>query len=555
MKKIFALLLSLILTVTYFSSAAVEEAPSLKHDVIVLFTSDVHCGVDQNFTYVGLRDIKNSFIGKGYHVLLVDDGDNIQGEPLGLLTHGQGPVELMNVMGYDVAIPGNHEFDYGLDRFMELAQTARFPYISCNFRKQGELVFQPYVIKEFDGVKIAFVGVTTPETLTSSIPLSFQNEDGHFICDFTQGGDGSAFYAAVQKAVDDARAEGAQYVFLLAHLGNEASSRPYTYADVIEHTNGIDAMLDGHSHDTEKAEVKNKDGKMVLRQACGTKMEAVGYLTVSAADGSLRTGLFTWNNPIPYPDLMHVESRIPELDEAVEALNAQLTECIGRAAVELTANDPAARDENNRPIRIIRRTETNLGDLCADAFRKAAGADIALVNGGCIRESLQKGDFTANEILKVFPFGNSVVMEELTGRQILNALEWGARAVPEENSGFLHVSGLTYEIHTYIESSCTKDNNGMFTGVTGEYRVKNVMVGSEPLDLDKTYTVVSSANLMLANGDGNTAFDGAKILWKSDNPDFQILIDFIRNDLNGEISVGYEDPYGQGRIIAVGERP
>ena len=197
----------------------------------------------------------------------------------------------MNAVGYDIATMGNHEFDYGMDRFFELTKMANFPDISCTFNKHGELQFAPYVIKEFDGVKIAFVGISTPKTLTSSTPKYFQDENGNFIYGFFEDETGEKLYAAVQKAVDDARAEGAQFVIAMAHLGNESECKPYTYADVIANTRGINAMLDGHSHDTAHVKMRNKDGKTVLRQGCGTKLQGIGYLKIASGDGAMDTGV------------------------------------------------------------------------------------------------------------------------------------------------------------------------------------------------------------------------------------------------------------------------
>ncbi len=553
MKKCISALLAILLVCSGFWTLAEGAAePGFARDVLVLFTSDVHCGVDQNFTYVGLKAIRDAAEEAGNHVLLVDNGDSVQGESLGVLTQGMADIELMNGVGYDLAIPGNHEFDYGMDRFFELVEAADFPYISCNFRKNGAQVFSPYKIFEFDGVKIGIVGATTPETLTSSTPRYFQDDAGNYIYDFSQGDDGSGFYAAVQQAVDDARAEGAQYVFLMGHLGNEASVIPYTYADVLSHTSGIDAMLDGHSHDTEKVVMKNRDGKNVIRQACGTKMAGIGWLRISAADGSVDTGLYTWNNDVPAPQLLGIwNSMSVELARATDDIKAQLSEVVGTANAKLIINDSEVVDENGTPVRIVRSAETNLGDLVADAFRAASGADVAFVNSGSFRKGLPKGEITINDVLTVYPFGNHVVMAEVTGQQMLDALEWGARAVPSENGGFLQTSGLTYEIHTYIESGCVKNDEGMFAGVEGEYRVRNVMVGGEPLDPEKTYKLAALTYTMLEHGDGHTAFDGAKILWKSEKHDYEILIDYIRNDLGGVVGEGYEEPYGQERIVAV----
>ncbi len=537
---------------TVDAEADAAEAETVRRDdALVLFTSDVHCGVDQNFTYAGLKAAVDAARKAGENVLLVDDGDSVQGEAIGVMTQGMADIELMNAVGYDIAIPGNHEFDYGMDRFFELVEAANYPYISCNFRKDGEPVFAPYIIKEVGGMKIGFVGATTPETLTSSTPRYFQDADGNYIYDFTQGNDGADFYAAVQKAADDARAEGADHVVLIAHLGNEAACRPYTYADVIEHTRGIDAVLDGHSHDTEKVVMKNADGVNVVRQACGTKMACIGWLRIGA-DGSVDTGLYTWNNDVPAPALLGIENAMSALiEEKVGAVNAELSDVIGTANVELTINDPEAVDDSGVPVRIVRRAETNLGDLCTDAFRAASGADIALVNGGGIRTGIPKGEITISDVMKVFPFGKHVMMVEATGQQVLDALEWGARVVPEENGAFLHASGLTYEIDTGIKSGCAHNADGIFTGVEGPYRVCNVMVGGEPLDVDKTYKVAGPSYLIADNGDGNSAFDGLQVLWESEETDYEIVAGYIRDALGGVVGEGYENPYGQERIVAV----
>ena len=548
MKKLLSLLLTLALLL---SGAALAETaqPALTQDLVVLFTSDVHCGVDAGFGYAGLAAVRDAMAADN-HVLLVDNGDSIQGEPIGTMTTGESNIQLMNAVGYDIATIGNHEFDYGMDRFLELTQEASFPYVSANFTHDGELVFDPYVIKEFDGVKVAFVGITTPKTITSSTPAYFQDEEGNFVYGFMQDDSGEALYAGVQSAVDAARAEGAAYVVAMAHLGIEAGCAPWMSTDVIANTTGIDAMLDGHSHSLlEQEVVKNKDGEDVLLAACGTKLQAIGYLRI-ATDGTLSTGLYQWNNDVALPELLGLEGEVrTAVDEAGAALESRLGEVVASTAVDLVISDPETG------VRIVRNAETNLGDLCADAYRILSGADVAFVNGGGVRDVIVAGDITLNDILKVHPFGNAMCVVEATGQQILDALEWGARVVPEENGGFLQVSGLTYEIHTYISSSCTQDENGMFTGVSGEYRVKNVMVGGEPLDLEKTYTLASH-NYMLKNaGDGFTMFQGCALLQDEVMLDNQVLINYITQTLDGVVGEAYADPYGEGRIVAVPEAP
>ena len=554
MKRIFGLVLALLVLLT--GAACAESAePALAQDVVVLFTSDVHCGIDQGFGYAGLVAVRESMEAAGNHVLLVDNGDAIQGEPIGTMTTGEAIIDLMNAVGYDIAVPGNHEFDYGMDRFLELTGKANFPYISANFNKDGELVFVPYVIREFDGVKIAFVGVTTPKTLTSSTPKYFQDEDGNFVYGFMQDETGEKLYAAVQSAVDAARAEGAAYVVVLGHLGNEDACSPWTYADVIANTTGIDAFLDGHSHDTDQVEMLNKDGETVLRSACGTKMAGVGCLRIGK-DGKLSTDLFLWNNSVAVPELLGVRNDVYDAVKAAQdALSEKLSEVVAQTAVELTINDPVATKDDGSPIRIVRRAETNLGDLCADAYRDQSGAQIAFVNGGGVRVSIKEGDVTLGDILKVHPFGNAMCVIEATGQQILDALEWGARAVPSENGGFLQVSGLTYEIHTYIESSAKADENTMFAGVEGERRVRNVLVGGEPIDPEKTYTLASHNYMLKNGGDGYNMFKGDKLLQDEVMLDNQVLINYITGTLGGVVGEQYADPYGEGRIVAVGEKP
>ena len=527
-----------------------EPTPAPKNgDIMILFTSDVHCGVDQGFGYAGLYEIRETLLSQGNDVILVDDGDNIQGEPLGTMTRGEALTDLMNKMGYSVAIPGNHEFDYGMKQFLALAERADFDYISCNFNYKGEKVFEPYVMMELAGKKVAFVGVTTPKTLTTSTPSYFMDENGEYVYGFCQDTTGEGVYNAVQQAVDDARAAGADYVVVMGHMGNEAECSPWTYAEVIANTTGIDVFLDGHSHDTDQIKMKNKDGQEVLRAACGTKLSAVGWCQIKA-DGAISTGLYTWDNSVSAPELLGIENEMSKaVADASGVLNEKLAETVATSSVELTINDPTEVDANGKPIRMVRRAETNLGDLCADAYRVQAGADIAIVNGGGIRVSIPAGDITLQNILSVHPFGNSLCVIEVSGQTILDALEWGARSVPGECGGFPQVSGLTYEIRSDIDSPCVADENDMFVEVKGERRVQNVLVNGQPIDPAKMYTLAGHNYMLLERGDGFTMFGGAKLLQDRVKLDNQVLIDYITESLGGVIGEAYADPYGEGRIV------
>ena len=554
MKKLLAVFLALIMLLSF---ATAEEAaePALTKNLVILYTSDVHCGIEQGWGYAGLYAVKEYYAADNY-VMLVDDGDAIQGEPIGTMTKGEGIIDIMNAVGYDLAIPGNHEFDYGMDNFLALTEKADFQYLSCNFNKEGELVFAPYAIKEFDGVKFAFIGVTTPMTLRSSTPRYFMDENGNFIYGFMQDETGEQVYAAVQKAVDDARAEGAKYVIVMAHMGNEAECSPWMYSDVIANTTGIDVWLDGHSHDFDQVVMQDKDGKDVVRSACGTKLGSIGVLTFGA-EGFVSAGLMSWDQSIAAPALFGLQNAGADAVKAETAeLNEVLQTVVAKTAVDLYINDPTEVTEEGKPIRIIRRAETNLGDLCADAYLDQSGeADIAFVNGGGIRVQLNAGDLTLNNILTVHPFGNSLTVIEVTGQQVLDALEWSVHSLPGEFGGFDQVAGLTFEYDATIESPVIEDDSKMFAGVddTKERRVRNVLVGGEPLDPEKTYKLASHDYQLLNNGDGYTMFAGAKVLQESVKLDNQVLIDYITETLGGVVGEGYDNPYGQGRIISVGQ--
>ena len=554
-KRGLATLLMLVLLLTLLCGTANADDAEPNGDIIILYTSDVHCGIDEGFGYVGLEQIRKSLTEQGNTVLLVDDGDNFQGEPVGTMTRGEAIVELMNKLKYDVVIPGNHDFDYGVDQFLSLVKQADFPYICCNFTYEGERVFDPSIILEANGKRIGVVGVTTPETLTGSKPTSFQNDNGEFIYGFCQDKTGEALYAAVQDAVDGVREQGVDYVIVLAHLGNAEYSHPWNYADVISNTTGYEVMLDGHSHDTDQVTMKNKAGDDVIRSACGTKLACVGYCRITP-DGDISCGLYTWNNAESVPKLLSIQNDMSEpVVNATKELDEKLGEVVASTAVALTINDPTEVDSNGRPIRMIRRAETNLGDLVADAFRDQSGADIALIGGGGIRESISAGDITLNDILKVNPFGNYLTVIEATGQQILDALEWGAKVVPTEEGGFMQVSGLSYEVHTALESTCKKDENGMFAGIEGERRVRNVQVNGTPIDPDATYSLAGVDYWLTQNGDGYTMFNGDRLLQDRVKLDNQVLIDYIVQTLGGVVGEEYENPYGEGRIVIVEEEP
>ncbi len=560
-KRVFACLLALVMLlgmVAVPSFVRAEEEEPAK-EIVILYTNDVHCGVDDNIGYAGLARIKAALEAAGKEVILVDCGDAVQGDVIGTLSKGEAIIDLMNAAGYDVAVPGNHEFDYGMEQFLKNVSLAKFQYVCCNFlNDNGEAVFKPYTIIEKAGKKIAFIGIDTPESFTKSTPTYFQDSEGNFLYSFCQKDNGQELYNKVQETVDAARAEGADYVIALAHLGTDYQSSPWMSSDVIVNTTGIDVVLDGHSHTDFKLEfgkdfvtVKNKDGNDVIHSSTGTKLANVGMLTISGDQISAKLINASAMDFIDAAGLLAADNGMGDVVKAALDKNAELVNTVvAHTDVDLIINDPTAG------VRIIRSQETNLGDLCADAYRAMGGTDIAFVNGGGIRDTIPAGDITYGQIIKIHPFGNALCTVEATGQEILDALEMSVSNLPGESGGFLQVSGLKFTVDMSVESTVVKDDEKMFVEVSGDRRVKDVQVLQEdgtyaPIDPNKTYTVACHNYLLKDKGDGYTMFADNTFLSEDTMLDNQVLITYIVEKLGGTVGSEYLEPYGQGRITIV----
>lgn len=522
---------------------------SAPEKIIILHTNDVHCQIDQkknkdeivtNIGYAGVLAYKKEM--ENLHginnVTLVDAGDAIQGGPIGTLSKGEYIVDIMNYIGYDIACPGNHEFDYGMENFLKLStETSKANYICCNFRDlEGNPILSPYTLIKYGDLTIAYLGINTPESFTKSSPIYFQDENGNYIYDFAQGEKGQTLYKTVQKYVDEAIKEGANYVVAIGHLGDEGASEYWSSKSLIKNTYGIDIFIDGHSHEVYSEILKNKKGKNVLLAQTGTKLQNLGKITINTKNKKI-TSEFISNYKAQDEDAINYIEGIKNKFSDV------LQEVIAKSSVTLTTLDPTTHK------RAIRNSETNLGDFCADAYRAMVGADIAFANGGGIRADIEEGNITYEEIINVHPFGNEICMIETTGQDILDALEIGACEYPIENGGFLQVSDLSYTIDPSIPSSVVFNERGQFVKVDGKYRVTEVMVGNEPLVLNKTYTLASHNYMIKNGGDGYTMFMDDKIIKDSVVIDNGALINYITENLNGVISDEYKNPKGSGRII------
>ena len=600
-KRILSLALTAAMVLGAGAPALAAETPD--QEIIILYTNDVHCGVTDNIGYAGLALYEKQMKEETPYVALVDAGDAIQGAPIGTLSEGGDIVSIMNQVGYDFAIPGNHEFDYGMDRLLELSDQLNCGYYSCNFTdlRTEESVFEPYKIMDFGQVQVAFVGATTPESFTKSTPKYFQDDSGNYIYGFCEDETGQALYSRIQETVDEARTAGADYVILVGHLGNAGITPRWASQAVVANTDGIDAVIDGHSHETvASTTLKNKDGEDVLLTQTGTKLADIGKMTIGT-DGTITAELVDqvtggeagasytvqrgdslsriakrelgsynlWNviyeanrdqlsNPnvirpgqvLTIPGSQTAEdgkAEDPQTAQFIANIEAQFQETLNTVlattSVDLTVNDPATGE------RRVRSGETNLGDLTADAYRYVLGAEIGFSNGGGIRDSIAAGNITYNDTLRVFPFGNMGCVAEVTGQQIKDALEMGARNYPEENGALQQVSGLTYTIDSSIPSSVQLDDKRNFVAVTGPYRVTDIMVNGEPLDLNRTYTLASHNYLLKDGGDGMTMFAGCNIVKDEVMADVDLLSAYVRDNLGGVVGEEYANPAGQGRIV------
>lgn len=546
-----------------------------KADVTILYTNDVHTYIDNKSpkpTYAAIAALKKSIEDTGRDVLLVDAGDHIQGTAYGSMDDGATIIELMNEAGYDLATPGNHEFDYGMARAKAVIQEADFPYVSCNWvdLRTGFNVLPSVKFFFVGGRKIAFVGVTTPETFTKSTPAYFMNDaQTKYIYDILGGEDGQKLYDAVQKAIDKAEFWGADTIIGLGHLGVDPSSSPWTSEEVIAHTHGFNAFIDGHSHTVmANKQVTDASGKAVTLTQTGSYFKNIGKMTVGA-DGTITTELINTYEGLDAAVAATASNWISAVDD-------MLGEEIAVGDTKFYINDPATGK------RRIRSGETNLGDFVADGIYtyfneiEELHCDVAIMNGGGIRTDVEAGPWSFKTCKTVSPFGNVACLMSVTGQQIQDALEFGARfagAEGKENGGFLQVAGARYTIHPMIPNTVQTNDKNVWTGSAATPRVSNVEIYDKttgtykPLDPNATYAL-AGMNYTLRNlGDGFAMFDGATLIKDYVSEDYLVMSSYAAMfggvDANGlphlasanspladypGYLLNYEDPYGAGRI-------
>ena len=555
MKRAFYSILSIFMAVfmtlgLFTTKVSAEETKDATKNTIILYTNDVHAAIDGYSTLAGYRQ---QLIDEGHKVFTVDAGDALQGEVIALMTRGEAIVNLMNLAGYDFAVPGNHEFDYQVPRFIELSEKAEYQYLCANFLdlENNKSYFDAYKVVEVDGHKIGFVGIATPETYTKSTPTYFQNEQGEYIFNFGE----NDYYPTIQKAIDEAKAAGAEIVIAIGHTGMNGTTEIWNTKSILANTTGIDAYIDGHSHESIDgpdylgSPMLNKDGKAVTETMTGTKFANIGRMEIDWNTKKITTSLVKTEDAKEAIATDAAKAACDKVQAVIDEYNTEVESYygaeIGRSETTLYMNDP----ETGK--RLVRNSETNLGDFVSDAYRTVFGTDIALANGGGLRATLNEGIITRQDLVNTNPFGNEMCVIEAKGQTILDALEHSARMYPQELGGFFAISGMTYTLNAHVDTPVILDDQGSFAKIdeTKPRRVQDVKINNEPIDPEKIYTVAGSKYILQQAGDGMTMFKDCKAVLMSGLVDNDTVLKYVEEYLNGVIpKEGYDKVHGQGRI-------
>ena len=543
MKKLIALLLAVCMVLGLMTTVFAADEKS--NDIVILYTNDVHCAVDDNIGYAGLAAYKKEMQAAYNYVALVDCGDSVQGDVIGTLSKGEYLVDIMNELGYDFASFGNHEFDYTLPQLQKLIDKAKYQYLCCNLTytaKDGKGLtgYKAYEIKTYGNTKVAFVGIDTPESFTKSTPTYFQDANGNFVYSFAEGNNGADLYNKVQETVNAAKKDGATYVVAIAHLGIDESSEPWRSTDLIANTTGIDVVLDGHSHSTVASEeVANKAGETVLLTSTGTKLENIGVVTIK--DSAITTECVPTEG-IEIPADSEIAARAAAIIAEVDAEYGTVF-----AKTEVTLNGEKAPGN--------RTEETNLGDLITDALvwkatQEGEAVDAAITNGGGIRATIEAGDITKKDINTVLPFGNTLSIIKITGSELLEVLEASTFCTPEAIGGFPQVSGIEFTVDT----TKAYDADAEYPGTTyfapkSINRVTIQSVGGKDFDPAATYTIATN-DFMASGGDTYYRFVNATANYDLGIAMDEVVMQYITEVLGGTVTA---DKYGEatGRITVV----
>ena len=529
MKKFVSLFLSLVMAFTLVVPTAwADEPKEMTGKTVILHSNDVHGAIDDYAYMAALRD---EYKGKGAEVILADAGDYSQGTAYVSITKGENAFDMMNAVGYDVATIGNHEFDYGWEQLKANADKATFKIVCADVLEGGATIFDPYTIIEKGGVKIGFFGMQTPEAQTKANPALIQG------LTFLAGKD---LYDCAQAQVDALETAGADVIICLSHLGVDASSKPNTSYDMLDNTNGIDMVIDGHSHTVMKATAETPI------QSTGTAFANIGVIVIDNA-----TKKIVDNFLYEVPGTLTADTAVAaKANEIMEHVNMEYGAVFAKSEVEL--NGAKAPNGN-------RDGETNLGDLITDAMLWSIQKNpdsvtvpmenvLAITNGGGIRAPIHKGDVTKKDVNTVLPFGNTVAVVYVTGAELLEALEASTYCTPKAVGGFPQVSGIEFIVDTSAayDANDTTYPGSTYYGPKSINRVTIIGVNGEEFDPEATYAVITN-NFLAAGGDTYYAFANASAQFDTGLPLDEVLMDYITEELGGVIGEKYAQP--QGRIV------
>lgn len=497
----------LLISVTLLVGAC---TPPYSRPVYILYDNDVHCSIEG---YEKMAALRADYLKQSIYVNVVSCGDFIQGNKVGSVSKGRYPIAAMNAVPYDYVTLGNHEFDYGIGQMKKLMWWLRAKCLCCNltYLPTGKDLFPAYDVRTYGNTKVAFIGVATPTTITNTIPTNFEDEEGNIVYDFHQ----SDLVEIVQQAVNAARMENVDCVILISHLGDD--TKMISSIDLIQQTTGIDVVLDGHSHHVINTKVANQKGDSVILASTGSNFHYVGRLLITE-EYALQNELI---------DLSKYEGQHARLHSRIQSILKKVENKTNRYVgySEVTLND---QDEEGK--RLVRMTETNLGDFVADAMRTQSGADIGVSNGGGLRSSLQAGNITYGDLLQVLPFNNSLYKVQATGQQILDALEVAVCDLNPESGDFLHVSGLTYTADMSIPTSVHLNTDGVYDSIGATRRIVETHVLRRgqwmPIYPDSLYTI-GGQNYLLVCGGAAGMLNGTQSIELEHKVDVDVLIDYI----------------------------
>jgi len=552
----FLLICFLLISVNTNFKSPKRNLEESSEDIIILHLNDVHCGVNDTIGYDGFALYRDELSEKYPNIITVDVGDHVQGGTLGSISDGSAIINIMNKIGFDVAILGNHEFDYGIEQLSKLEQNITSKYVSANFcyKKNKTSIYNPYKIIEKGGKKIAFIGVLTPLTFSKTYLSTLRESNGDAIYDFLTDNNSQELYDRVQENVNKVRKdEGADYVILLTHIGMDVEQ--YTSNELLSKIDNVDAVLDGHTHLIYNTTSKDKDSKNIHISQTGTKLESIGKLIIKK-DGTIASEII---KEVPEPsdktraiqlkrgknDVWVDKGMNNFINDIFSIYEDELNELYGSSEYELVIRPEGTTDSHSI---YCRYQECTVGNLLADAFKAAGNSEVAIVNGGAVRSNLNKGNLTRSQIMAVAPFFNNVIVKELSGQGILDALEFGVSKHPEASGGFPQVSGISYDIDTSLNSSVETDSQGLFLNINGKRRVCNVKINGEDIDPNKNYTVGMS-DYIGNGGDGYTMLSKYDVILEGLYTDTDSVANYIKNNLNGTIPAEYKD--FQGRINLV----